>query len=149
MRRHTSFFESLTDEAIHLVGDFLENVLSSNKGLNTLMSVGFILQHLEAADLSRIQLLTTAMTLLQGAASGHHVTIQSHGLFVSEKGFSRFTGSLHGGIRYDGGTEGFDMRGDGRGEGYSHGQRCYRMNHNCRMPACTLMHSSSFEMLTT
>jgi hypothetical protein len=63
MSRHTSFFESLTDEAIHLVGDFLEDVLSGNKGLNSLMGVGLLLEHLKAADLSRIQWLPTAMTL--------------------------------------------------------------------------------------
>ena len=143
MRRHTSFFESLANKAIHLVSDFLKDVLSSNKSLNAFMGVGLFLKHLEAADLCRVQLLTATVALLERAASGHHVTIQSHGLLVSEKGFRRFTGSLHGGIRYDGGTEGFNMRGDGGGEGYSHGRGCYRMNHNCRMPACTLMLSSS------
>lgn len=41
--RHTAFFESLGNEAIHLGGHFLKYFLGSHKSLNALVSVSLIL----------------------------------------------------------------------------------------------------------
>jgi hypothetical protein len=77
--------------------------------------------------------LTAAVTLLKRATQIHHIAIKSHGWLVSEKGFRLVTGALDSSVRSDSGTEGFDMRGDGGGEGNSHGRRCYRKKSKCRM----------------
>lgn len=131
--RHTAFFESFGNEAIHLIGHFLKHFLSGHKSLDALMSIRLVLKILEFADLLRVQFLTTAMTLFQRAAQSHDITIQSDGRLIGEECFSLFTGRLHGLIRSDGGTEGFDMGGNGRSKSSSHGPRCYRKNAHCRM----------------
>lgn len=133
MRRDTAFFESLGNKAVHLIGHFLKHFLSGNIGLNPFMSIGLILQVLELADLFRVQFLTTAMTLLQGASQVHDIAIQGHSGLISEKALSLFTGGLDGLIRSDGGTEGFDMGGNGGSKGSCHGPRCYLRNTHCRM----------------
>lgn len=73
------------------------------------------------------------MTLLQGASQSHDLTIQSHSRLISEESFSLFTGGLDGLIRSDGGTEGFDVGGNGGSKSSCHGPRCYRKNAQCRM----------------
>lgn len=120
--RHPTLFQGLGDEAIDVVGDLLEHVLSGDKGLDALMGVGLILQVLEAVHLVGVELLTAAMALFQGTAQSHHLTVQIHRRLVGQEGLGLLARLLHVRVGHNGGTEGVDLGNKGGGKQLGHGR---------------------------
>ncbi len=120
--RHAALLEGLGDEAVDVIGDLLEHVLGGDKGLNALMGVGLVLQVLKAVHLIRVELLTTAMALFEGAAQGHHLTVQTHCRLVGQEGLGLLARLLHVRVGHDGGTEGVDLGNKGGGKQLGHGR---------------------------
>ena len=93
--RHFSLFERLGDEGVHHVGDALEDLLSVVEAANAGVAFGLILQVFEAVSIDLRDAFTRAVALFKAASKGHQFAVEGHSLFISEEGFSLFTGGVN------------------------------------------------------
>lgn len=82
------------------------------EGLDAVMAAAPGAQLLETLDFSLVQLLASAVELLELVSEGHHFAVEPDGVVVGEEGFGLVARRADGRIGGDGGAEinesGFD-----------------------------------------
>lgn len=81
--RDGAFFEGLRDEGVDGGGDALEGILGAVESLDAGVVAAAGAEVFEAVDFGFVELLASAMELLELVAEGHHFTIEADSVFVS------------------------------------------------------------------
>jgi hypothetical protein len=88
---HCSALQGFGDETVDRSGNTLQRVLGLVKSLDASMIIAARPEFLKALNFSFIQLLSSAVELLQLIAQSHHLPIQANGLFISQESFRLIT----------------------------------------------------------
>ena len=115
-----AFFEGFGDESVYGSGDALEGVLCSVEGLDARVATATGAEVLETINFGFVQLLTSAVELLELVAESHHFAVESDGVFVSQEGFCLVAGRADGRIIGNGFTKLGEAEFDGLGKGAGH-----------------------------
>lgn len=118
--RDGALFEGLRDEGVDGGGDALEGILGAMESLDAGVVAAAGAEVFKAVDFGFVELLASAMELLELVAEGHHFAVEADSVFVSEEGLGLVAGGADGGIVGDGGAKFGDTEFDGLGKGAGH-----------------------------